>query len=471
MVFGFIAGILFALITPSTTVRGPKDSSTATDPASYNPRDIIERDVIIIGGGSSGTYTSVRLKDHNKTVVVVEKKAALGGHAEDWVDPSTGTHIDIGTVVFAHSKTVTDYFGRFNLSLVPITGASTNEFVDFSSGKVVNFVPPSDASLRSALTIYKDQLNRYPALQGSFNMTYPINPDLLLRFGDFVTKYGLQDLVPRAFAVNQGAAPLLDISTLYIFKYLNSDEVHSLEQGFLTTEHHSTVELYQKAAEFLGSDVLFNSTVLEMDRSGDKEVRVAVRTPAGPKLVIAKKILSTIPPLLDNLSGYDLSEEETSLFGQFFANGYYTGLLKSTELNVSLLATGPGQPYNVPVLPGIYAASPVAIGGGLLQVYYGSPNVLPKEMVKADIVASIRRFQKEKGLLVTEPSWVKFSSHSPFNLMVPNDAIEHGFYEKLFSLQGQRNTFYNGASWHAQDSSVLWKFTDDYVLPILLAEI
>lgn len=46
----------------------------------YNPKDIITRDVCIIGGGSTGTYSAIRLRDMGKSVVVVEKKDVLGGH-------------------------------------------------------------------------------------------------------------------------------------------------------------------------------------------------------------------------------------------------------------------------------------------------------------------------------------------------------------------------------------------------------
>jgi heterodisulfide reductase subunit A-like polyferredoxin len=44
------------------------------------PRDsgaVIFRDVCVLGGGSSGTYTAVRLRDLGKSVVVVESKGRL----------------------------------------------------------------------------------------------------------------------------------------------------------------------------------------------------------------------------------------------------------------------------------------------------------------------------------------------------------------------------------------------------------
>ena len=42
------------------------------EPTCFLPDDIIIRDVCVIGGGSSGTYTATRLRDSNKSVVVLE---------------------------------------------------------------------------------------------------------------------------------------------------------------------------------------------------------------------------------------------------------------------------------------------------------------------------------------------------------------------------------------------------------------
>jgi hypothetical protein len=101
-------------------------------------------------------------------------------------------------------------------------------------------------------------------------------------------------------------------------------------------------------------------------------------------------------------------------------------VLNNTGLNASLMGIGPGEPYDVPVQPGIYATYPLPTGDGISQVYYGSPTVLPDDEVKADVVVRLQYYQARNGLPVTEPDWLKFSSHSPFNLMVPDNAIAHG---------------------------------------------
>lgn len=88
----------------------------------YKPKDIITRDVCIIGGGSTGTYSATRLHDMGKSVVVVEKKDVLGGHTNTYIDPVTHIPIDYGVIDFHNLSIVTNYFTRLG---VPWTTASS----------------------------------------------------------------------------------------------------------------------------------------------------------------------------------------------------------------------------------------------------------------------------------------------------------------------------------------------------------
>ena len=50
------------------------------DASAFAPNDIIEQDVVIIGGGASGAHAAVKLRqDFGKSVVVIEKATTLVG--------------------------------------------------------------------------------------------------------------------------------------------------------------------------------------------------------------------------------------------------------------------------------------------------------------------------------------------------------------------------------------------------------
>ena len=92
---------------------------------SYDRGEVIQRDVAIIGGGSSGTYAAIRLQQQGKSVVVIEAKDKIGGHTETYKDPATGTPINIGVVVWDNIPVVQSYADSLNVPLIhtpPQTG-------------------------------------------------------------------------------------------------------------------------------------------------------------------------------------------------------------------------------------------------------------------------------------------------------------------------------------------------------------
>jgi ribulose 1,5-bisphosphate synthetase/thiazole synthase len=50
---------------------------TIHESSQFKPTDIITKDVAIVGGGASGTYAAIRLKDKGKTVALIEQKDHL----------------------------------------------------------------------------------------------------------------------------------------------------------------------------------------------------------------------------------------------------------------------------------------------------------------------------------------------------------------------------------------------------------
>ncbi|KAL2819007.1 hypothetical protein BDW59DRAFT_126269 [Aspergillus cavernicola] len=455
-------------------------------PQSYNlsafdPKDIITRDVAVIGGGSSGTYSAISLLDKGKSVIVIEKQGRLGGHTATYADPTTGTTTEIGVQIYHNYTIVKDYFARFDVPIIDSAGffQSVDNF-DYRTGERVTLSPHSQEEVSAAFAAYSEQLAKYPGLNDGIYLPDPIPEDLYLPFGEFVDKYGLHAAVPTMHYYNPGIGNILENPTLEQFRYWSlNGMVHSIAAGFLTTARYNSNELYTKAEAELSqtSSVLLNSEVITAFRSeGKAGITLLVRTPTGTKVILAKKLLIAIPPKPDLVKPLDLSDTESTLFSKFINAGYYAGILSNTSFSNETSTSNAIQddPYNLPALPAAYNFSPTRIPG--LQIFhYGTPQSkssfpLTNEEVQVHVIDTIRRIQEQNldQYDLTEPEWVTFHSHAPYTLQVSAEDIRDGFYEQLYALQGQRNTYWTGAAWRAEDSSLLWTFSEEVVLPALV---
>jgi hypothetical protein len=436
---------------------------------------IITSDVCIIGGGSGGTYSAIRLRQHGKRVTVVEKEAILGGHVNTYTDPVTGLTLDYGVIIFDNISVVTNYFNYFDVPLGPIGDlfVSTQLFADFTTGEAVSAsIFPSGNTTGAALLAYNDQLSKYPFLINGYNLPFPVPADLLITWGDFLKKYQLEGLAYTAFTFIQGVGNILAQPTLYIMKYFAQSTVQNiLTNGFLTTVRHNNHELYDKALVELGSNALVSSNVTRIVRNYDG-VEVTVSTPSGTKLIKASKLLIAIQPKLESLSFLDLDVEEQSLFGQFNNSYYWDALIRNPGFpaNISISNVDPSAPFALPTMPGIYGIDSTTIPD-IYTAYYSSPYALSEEYVKADILATTARIVKAAGYPPVNgtPEFVGFNDHRPFELTVSTDAIRDGFYDRLNDLQGKQRTWWTGATWQAHDSSLIWNWTEYNILPGLLA--
>jgi hypothetical protein len=82
----------------------------------YHVDEVVTRDITVLGGGSAGTYSAIRLRDLGKSVAVVEQTGRLGGNTETYTDPNTGATIDIGVQIFHNIPVVTNYFKRLGVA-------------------------------------------------------------------------------------------------------------------------------------------------------------------------------------------------------------------------------------------------------------------------------------------------------------------------------------------------------------------
>jgi len=365
----------------------------------YSVNNIITRDVAIVGGGATGTYSAIRLKDQGKTVVVIEGQDRLGGHTQTYHDPETGRTIDYGVVVWHNLAIVKNFFDRLNVSLAigSLADVGIIKYMDFQTGKLLPDYTPSDPT--AALGIYAEQLAKYPYVESGFNLPYPVPVDLLLPFGEFVTKYHLEDMVGLIFTFAQGLGDILTQPTIYIFKNFGSDILKDIQIGFLTTAEQDNSLLYEHALADLGQNVVLNSEIIAVDRSGRDCVQVLVKTPPGITLVRSRRIVFTIPPKIDNLRGWDLDHLERSLFGQFSNSGYYTAIIRHSGVpdNLTIINVSNSTLYGLAPLPAIYKLSPTGVQG-LLNAKFGSAQALADSEVEQQILSSVKKLQfSERG--------------------------------------------------------------------------
>jgi hypothetical protein len=90
--------------------------------------------------------------------------------------------------------------------------------------------------------------------------------------------------------------------------------------------------------------------------------------------------------------------------------------------------------------------------------------------VNAGIVAAIKRLQTANPdkFGASEPEFVVYTSYAPFYMQGTPEDTRAGFYDALNMLQGLRSTYWTGAGFRAHDSSEIWKFKKEVVLPMLV---
>ncbi|KAF8427672.1 hypothetical protein EV426DRAFT_640321 [Tirmania nivea] len=221
--------------------------------------------------------------------------------------------------------------------------------------------------------------------------------ELVIPFGEFLEKHGLQAMVHIAFTVSQGLCDILNVPTIYVMQNFGLDVLKNIQTGFLTTVRGDNSQTYEKATAELVAKKAPYSTLT--DKDGYLSVTVKARNSPHYTVVRAKQILVPIPPTVEKFAPCNLDATES---------------------------------------PSLKSASPVG-----------------------DSTTT------EKNKVITgaeeEPEFVTFSDHSPFEMKV--DAA-HILWEDVW-LQGERGTWWTGAAWLTQDSSLLWQFTEKVLARIV----
>ncbi|KAH8692048.1 hypothetical protein BGW36DRAFT_276316, partial [Talaromyces proteolyticus] len=433
----------------------------------------ITRDVVVVGGGVGGTYTAVRLGDYNKSVAVIEKTEALGGATRTYHDPVTGQTIDVGVQIFQNLDIVKNFFARYNLPLknmsIGVSGAGAGLVpVDLRTGKHLN-ITALPGNVTGALEKYAAQLARFPFLtEPGIQLPDPVPEDVLLPFGQFVDKYGIQDVVPLIGIQAEGFGNITESTTLYVFKFFNEIVLQNLATAFLASETANSQELYEKAYVDLGAENVFlNTTVTsimrpaECDPNANIEITVQSSYTGEITTITAKQVVFAIPPVSSNFKTVDLDPTEDDLISRFKSHTFVAGVLRNAVYPESpelLYNSDLSTPYNLPIQPSIYFIGPMFPPSNLTAFPYGgpaSPEHYNDEEIKTQVLELVRT-----SIPGSNPEIVSYMNPGDYECHVTPEEIRGGFYTRLNALQGHRNTWWTGAAWQHPDCALIWNFTD-----------
>ncbi|RDA92214.1 hypothetical protein CP533_5713 [Ophiocordyceps camponoti-saundersi (nom. inval.)] len=428
---------------------------------------IITRDVCILGGGSSGTYAAVRLRDEGYKVVIVEPRDQLGGHAETWY-LKDGSYIDYGVEGVFNDHRSTSYLQRLGVKYKPLLpDALRTDYVDFKTGLKQEHHEPSFLQLLPAILMYQLKLTRFDYLrQGLFaHLPYPVPEELLRPFGEFADKYNLtQPVLDLVFTFASAVGNLFETPLLYVLQDFGPNQVTALISGYVTPIK-GMYEIYRKAEELIGKDnILFHSKASKVTRDEEAGMTtiVVVDQDGKPVTVRAKKLLVTMPLTPDNTAPLDLTESERSLFGKWRWRGYYAAVINNTGIpdGVDVANQDPTQRRGFPLPPFQWRLQWMGVVGHHISKLVVDRD-FPPDKAKELIVEDIRRMAPIYSL--SQPEIVAFTDHAPSVMTVSNDDIRNGFYRDLYAMQGRGGTFYTGASMCSDYSSLLWAYTDDVI--------
>lgn len=459
-----------ALVAASAVSASPAAttacSTASISPTCYSKADIIERDVAIIGGGSSGTYAAITLKDLGKSVVVVEKQNKMGGHVLSYHDPATGTPLNYGVRLFENTTVTDAFFKRLNSPMKPYQpppGAPT--YADFKTGQLLK-----DFTFSKNFTAYLAEFDKYPYLNPGkgYQLPNPVPEDLALSFGDFLKKHNLLDIAYASWSNPSlgDIGSVFDTPALYVMRtltraVLTQEGTAGKTLQSVTGDNHLA---WDHAQAELGSNVLLSSTVIAASRPAAGSTGssyLVVKTPTGNKLIKASKILFSAAQSTENLRPFCLDSKESAVFSKLQYTGFYSGLVNGTGLpnNVAYQnAATAADNEHVPVGPKVLHFYPSEVAG-IASFWYESDTPLDDASVKGDIIATLGKLANSPASNV---NFLAYANHCPGILYAPTAEIQAGFWNKMNSLQGYRNTFYTGLLFE-QSASGLWAFTKDRI--------
>ncbi|KAK3493651.1 hypothetical protein B0T13DRAFT_314583 [Neurospora crassa] len=499
-------------------------SFSSVHAATVNSPKVIERDVIIIGGGAAGSHAAFRLQqDHNKSIILIEKESILGGHVDTYLDTSTTppTPREYGVQVYFPYLDGLDFISRFNLTLLPglgPRGSTTTRNIDFSTGLELpaNYTGPDPSSTTSAIIRFHNLM----VSQGWDKMIEPgfwnlppgpqIPEDLLLPIGEFAKKWNVTEALPRMYESTGGGPAsrhrtFTDLLTLTFLQSFSPAWMKVLygQVGMYHIQGGNQL-LYEAIHARLGAaeNVLLNSVVSSVrrpaenadDKRGDIQVTITTRAsplsrkPTTTTIIRAKNLLLAIPPTHENLAPFDLDSLESDLFDRAKYGRYGTAIVSSPLLprgyklhNTPILAAI--DPINKPFInePHVLEFASYGNDSDLFSIGTSGSGLGYGEFDEREAIKvaqkSLERMVDAGTVKIPDGNLkkgggeklkvVEYSDHGPGGFGVSSEEMKGGWMEKMYGLQGRRGTWYTGNAIAIDFSTQLWKMNDEVLRRML----
>lgn len=225
---------------------------------------------------------------------------------------------------------------------------------------------------------------------------------------------------------------------------------------------YSSETLFDNVLASMKEDVLLESTVVSSQRSDDG-VSLTVQTPSGQRSIQAKRLLIAATPSPDNTAPWDLDATEQELFGKFSWETLFVGVIGNTGLpdSVTGIRNAPADEATLHLPSGSFCDAIQRSGDRDL---FTTRIIGTSELTAADAQAVLTQSMNNiaaAGTYQTDSvSLLAFADHGLTVPKVSSEELKAGFYNKLYALQGQRNTFWTGLTWAPDYTPILWDFTE-----------
>lgn len=436
----------------------------------------ITRDVAVIGGGASGAHAAVWLRDNGNSVVLVEKADHLGGHTYFYEDPATDKVFNIGVQAWMQYEDSYDFPARMNVSTSGSMQFASNDinFIDFESGSPVeNYTAPAAADLYPALADFLTVLQDYQEYLLPDYTKFPagadIPEDLTMSFGALVEKYGIEASVPQMWdATAVGLGDTMDVPAMWVMQASTNPMVEALlgTAAAAVPASGRLWDLYEAVQTFLGSDVLYSTTVTSSKRSSSGVTLTTTSANGTQTCIKAKRLLLAIQPTPENLAPFSPDATELAVFNQYNFSTVYAGILQHPSLQInntySDRSTDPGS-FNYTVFPQYPQLAGMAYLPGtenLFQFTAVGTEDDTAETMQALIGAAIESMIEAGTLPASNGSvsFPMFHDHGKMHPRLTAEALKANVLQDQVALQGHLSTWYTGAAFSAPFSTVLWEY-------------